>query len=156
MRKFFSLLLLSMCILLGAVTAFAGLNGETLRPDTLPAGMTAAETLQKYHACITHKEMKKAWNLLGADYQKSFGSFTEFCKGFETTVSSEVTDITPVADGPNMTALEYKLTAKDSTKETNVVQVFKGSAELEFFEGRGWKIMSARNELVDTYFPPKW
>ena len=156
MRKFFSLLLLSMCILLGTVTAFAGPNGEAPGPGSFPAGMTAAETLQKYHACITRKEMKTAWNLLGADYQNTFGSFTEFCKGFDTTVSSEVTDITPVADGPNARALEYTLTAKDSTKETNVVQIFKGIAELEFFEGRGWKIMSARNKLVDTYFPPKW
>ena len=55
-----------------------------------------------------------------------------------------------------MVTFEYTLTAKDSTPETNVEQVFKGGANLEVVPGRGWVIMSAENKLVNRYFPPKW
>ena len=52
-------------------------------------------------------------------------------------------------------ALEYTLTAKDSTKETDVVQVFEGFAQMEAVPGQGWRIMSAENKVVERYFPPK-
>lgn len=128
--------------------------GKLLRREE--AKDSAAAILKAYHECITHKEMRAAWNLLGDAYKKSFGSYSEFCKGFETTVSSQVQDVTHVADGPYMSALEYTLTAKDATPETNVAQVFKGQAEVEFVQGKGWVIQSASNKLVNTYFPPKW
>ena len=131
-------------------------SGKLIRREELDSHRSAAAVLKSYHECITHKEMRTAWNLLGSGYKKSFGDFPAFCNGFTTTVSSAVSNIVPVADGPNMTALEYTLTAKDSTKETNVVQVFKGMAEMEVVPGQGWRIMSASNKLVDRYFPPKW
>ena len=55
-----------------------------------------------------------------------------------------------------MTSVEYTLTAKDSTPETNIEQVFKGIANLEVVPGRGWVIKSAENKLQSRYFPPKW
>ncbi|MBR1589883.1 MAG: hypothetical protein IJ657_02255 [Acidaminococcaceae bacterium] len=131
-------------------------SGKLVKREVLHFQDAAKAVLQGYHECITQKEMKAAWNLLGEDYKKSFGSFPNFCKGFETTMSSVITDATPVADGPWMTALEYTLTAKDVTPETNVVQTFKGMAELAVVQGKGIVIQSASNKLVDTYFPPKW
>ena len=71
-------------------------------------------------------------------------------------MSSVITDAVNVADGPDMTAVEYTLTAKDSTPETNIEQVFKGIANLEVVPGRGWVIKSAENKLQSRYFPPKW
>ena len=117
---------------------------------------TARAVLMDYHECITNKEMRRAWSFLGDRYKKAFGDFAAFCKGFDTTVSSVISDAVPVADGPDMVTFEYTLTAKDSTPETNIVQVFKGGANLEVVPGRGWVIMSAENKLVKRYFPPKW
>ena len=117
---------------------------------------TARIVLMDYHECITHKELRRAWNFLGDNYKKSFGSFPAFCDGFATTVSSVISDATHVADGPDMTTIEYTLTAKDATPEANVVQVFKGAANLEVVPGRGWVIVTASNKLVERYFPPKW
>jgi len=131
-------------------------TGKLVSRTVLSSHDAAITILKRYHESITRGEFLEAWNLLGPDYQKSFGSFHQFVKGFETTISSDVTEAVPVADGPWMTALEYKLTAKDKTPETNVVQVFKGMAEMEVLEGRGWKIMSASNKLVERYYPPKW
>ncbi|GEM_PF-1684916 len=134
-----------------------GGTGKLLRRTVLPGMHASAEAVLKgYHECITHKEMRAAWNLLGDAYKKSFGDFPQFCEGFKTTVSSTVSEVTPVADGPFATALEYKLTAKDVTPEANVVQVFKGMAEIEFIPGKGFAIKSASNKLIDRYFPPKW
>ena len=131
-------------------------TGKRLSRVVLGSRETAKATLMGYHECITHKEMRRAWSFLGDGYKKAFGDFAAFCKGFDTTVSSVISDAVPVADGPDMVTFEYTLTAKDSTPETNVEQVFKGGANLEVVPGRGWVIMSAENKLVNRFFPPKW
>ena len=131
-------------------------TGKQLSRQVLGSRETARAVLMDYHECITHKEMRRAWSFLGDRYQKAFGSFPAFCDGFTTTVSSVVTDAVNVADGPDATAIEYTLTAKDATPESNIVQVFKGIAELEVVPGRGWVIVSAENKLQSRYFPPKW
>lgn len=131
-------------------------TGKRLSREVLGSRETAKAILMDYHECITHKEMRRAWSFLGDGYKKSFGDFPAFCNGFTTTVSSVISDAVHVADGPDMTAIAYTLTAKDSTPETNVVQIFKGEANLEVVPGRGWVITSARNKLESRYFPPKW
>ena len=131
-------------------------TGKLLSRTVLGSRETAKAVLMDYHECITHKEMRRAWSFLGDGYKKSFGNFSAFCNGFTTTVSSAISDAINVADGPDMTSIEYTLTAKDSTPEANVVQVFKGMANLEVVPGRGWVITSASNKLVNRYFPPKW
>ena len=131
-------------------------TGKRLSREVLGSRETAKAILMGYHECITHKEMRRAWSFLGDSYKKSFGDFPAFCNGFTTTVSSVISDAAYVADGPDMTSIAYTLTAKDSTPETNVVQVFKGEANLEVTPGRGWVITSARNKLESRYFPPKW
>lgn len=131
-------------------------TGKRLSRVVLGSRETAKAILMGYHECITHKEMRRAWSFLGDNYKKSFGSFSAFCNGFTTTVSSVISDAVEVADGPDMTTIEYTLTAKDATPETNVVQVFKGAANLEVVPGRGWIIVTASNKLEDRYFPPKW
>ena len=131
-------------------------TGKRVSRVVLGSRETARIVLMDYHECITHKEMRRAWSFLGDGYKKSFGSFSAFCNGFTTTVSSVISDADNVADGPDMTAIAYTLTAKDATPETNVVQVFKGEANLEVVPGRGWVITSARNKLESRYFPPKW
>lgn len=131
-------------------------TGKRLSRVVLGSRETAKAILMDYHECITHKEMRRAWSFLGDGYKNSFGSFSAFCNGFTTTVSSVISDADNVADGPDMTAIAYTLTAKDATPETNVVQVFKGEANLEVVPGRGWVITSARNKLESRYFPPKW
>ena len=131
-------------------------TGKRLSRVVLGSRETARAVLMDYHECITHKEMRRAWSFLGNDYKKSFGSFSAFCDGFTTTVSSVISDAASVADGPNMTTIEYTLTAKDATPEANIVQVFKGAANLEVEPGRGWVIITASNKLESRYFPPKW
>ena len=131
-------------------------TGKLLSRTVLGSRETARAILMDYHECITNKEMRRAWSFLGDRYKKAFGDFAAFCKGFDTTVSSVISDAVPVADGPDMVTFEYTLTAKDSTPETNIEQVFKGGANLEVVPGRGWVIMSAENKLVNRYFPPKW
>lgn len=131
-------------------------TGKLVSRTRLSSHDAAITILKRYHECITRGEFQEAWNLLGPDYQKSFGSFPQFIKGFETTVSSDISEAVPVADAPWAVALKYKLTAKDKTPETNVVQVFEGMAEMEVLEDRGWKIISASNKPVERYYPPKW
>ena len=131
-------------------------TGKLLSRTVLGSRETARAVLMDYHECITNKEMRRAWSFLGDGYKKAFGDFAAFCKGFDTTVSSVISDAVPVADGPDMVTFEYTLTAKDSTPETNIEQVFKGGANLEVVPGRGWVIMSAENKLESRYFPPKW
>jgi len=131
-------------------------TGKQLSRQVLGSRETARAVLMDYHECITNKEMRRAWSFLGDGYKKAFGGFSAFCNGFTTTVSSVISDPVTVADGPDMTAIAYTLTAKDSTPETDIVQVFKGEANLEVVPGRGWVITSARNKLENRYFPPKW
>lgn len=131
-------------------------TGKRLSREVLGSRETARAVLMDYHECITNKEMRRAWSFLGDSYKNAFGDFGTFCNGFTTTVSSVITDAVNVADGPDMTAIEYTLTAKDSTPETNIVQVFKGIANLQVVPGRGWVITSAENKLESRYFPPKW
>ena len=131
-------------------------TGKRLSRVVLNSRETARAVLMDYHECITNKEFRRAWSFLGDGYKKSFGSFSAFCNGFTTTVSSVISDTVNVADGPDMLTIQYTLTAKDATPESNVVQIFKGTANLEVVPGRGWIIFSAENKLESRYFPPKW
>ena len=131
-------------------------TGKRLSRVVLNSRETARAVLMGYHECITNKEFRRAWSFLGDCYKKSFGSFSAFCNGFTTTVSSVISDTVNVADGPDMLTIQYTLTAKDATPESNVVQIFKGTANLEVVPGRGWIIFSAENKLENRYFPPKW
>ena len=131
-------------------------TGKRLSRVVLNSRETARAVLMDYHECITNKEFRRAWSFLGDGYKKSFGSFSAFCNGFTTTVSSVISDTVNVADGPDMLSIQYTLTAKDATPESNVVQIFKGTANLEVVPGRGWIIFSAENKLESRYFPPKW
>ncbi len=131
-------------------------TGKQLSRQVLGSRETARTILADYHECITNKEMKRAWSFLSDNYKKAFGSFPAFCDGFTTTVSSVISDAVNVADAPDETAIEYTLTAKDSTPETNIVQIFQGIAQLTVVPGRGWVITSAENKLKSRYFPPKW
>ncbi len=131
-------------------------TGELLERTELNSYQSAAAVLRSYHECITNRELRAAWNMLDDTYKQSFGGFSAFCNGFTTTVSSDVSNILPVADGFNELALEYTLTAKDSTNETNVVQVFDGMAQMILTPDKGWRILSAENHLKEQFFPPKW
>ena len=130
-------------------------TGELTERRELDPYQSAAAVLKSYHECITYGEMRAAWNMLGSSYKASFGDFPEFCSGFKTTVSSVANNIVPVVGSAGELSLEYTLTAKDTTEETDVLQVFAGLAQMEAVPGQGWRIMSAENKLVERYFPPK-
>ena len=116
------------------------------RPNNAPAAQappergTPLQVLHTFHRSITNKNYRKAYNCLSKDFQDSM-SYEGWASGFETTVSSTVSNIKTESQTDTQTVLTYKLKAVDDPGGT---KYFSGTAV--FVKGSdGWKIDEITN-----------
>ncbi len=119
------------------------------RPNNPPAAQappergTPIQVLHTFHRSITNKNYRKAYNCLSKDFQNSM-SYEGWASGFETTVSSTVSNIKTESQTDTQTVLTYKLKAVDDPGGT---RYFSGTAV--FVKGAdGWKIDEITNKAM--------
>ena len=98
------------------------------------------QTLKSYYQSITEKNFQAAYSILSWDMQNIMGTYENFSRGYDTTISSTAQNIIVVSNNENEFILEYDLIARDRFEKNRVkVQNFKGTATLKFMEEK-WYI----------------
>lgn len=118
------------------------------RPNTAPtaqnpAGQSPTQTLKAFHQNITDKAYRKAYDCLSRDFQNSM-SYEGWASGFQTTVSSTVSDVKTESQTNDQAVLTYLLKAVDNPGGT---KYFRGTAVLVKTSG-GWKIDEITNKAM--------
>ena len=117
------------------------------RPNNAPAAQnppakeTPIQVLQSFHQNITGKKYRQAYKCLSQDFQNSM-SYEGWASGFQTTVSSTVSDVNIISKTDSQTVLTYTLKAVDNPGGT---QYFRGTAVL-IKENGVWKIDEVTNK----------
>lgn len=99
---------------------------------------TATDVLISFHDNITDRNFAGAYNCLSYDFQNYIGYY-EWVRGFNTTVSSSVSQIRVIDEGTNYVVLTYILTAVDDISGRIQTKQFNGEATL-IKENGFWKI----------------
>lgn len=118
------------------------------RPNTAPAaqnpaGQAPTQTLKAFHQNITNKAYRKAYDCLSRDFQNSM-SYEGWASGFQTTVSSTVSDVMTESLTNDKAVLTYILKAVDNPGGT---KYFRGTAVL-VKTSNGWKIDEITNKAM--------
>ena len=103
----------------------------------------AIQTLMDFHANITNRNFRAAYSCLSPEMQNHMG-YDSWIDGFNTTVSSSVSDFVVVSEGGGYVVLEYILTAVDNPGGT---RRFRGTATVIETPG-GWKIDTVKNKAL--------
>ena len=107
-----------------------------LAPD--PSGAVTA--MQAYHKAISNHKYQDAYGMMTPDMQNAMGTFENYCNGYQSTLSSTVTDTKVLSTDGNRVRIGYTLRARDRAKGGRVlVQVFSGTAIMVNNNGR-WYI----------------
>ena len=122
---------------------------QTNRPGNAPAAQkpqgqaTPTQVLQSFHQNITDKNYRKAYDCLSQNYQAAV-TYEGWAPGFQTTVSSTVSDIKTESQTETEAVLTYILKAVDNPGGT---QRFRGTAVLVKTPA-GWKIEEITNKTM--------
>ena len=109
------------------------------------------QTLKSYYQSITEKNFQAAYSILSWDMQNIMGTYENFSRGYDTTISSTAQNIIVVSNNENEFILEYDLIARDRFEKNRVkVQNFKGTATLKFMEER-WYIDNMSVKKLGEY-----
>ncbi len=125
----------------------------TATPQSRPAPANSGSTvsmepkspeqiLQLFHQNITSKDYRKAYHFLSKDFQAS-APYDGWAAGFQTTVSSTVSDVKVESQTGGQTVLTYTLKAVDNPGGTNY---FRGTAVLIWTDAHGWRIDDMTNK----------
>ncbi len=107
-----------------------------LAPD--PSGAVTA--MQAYHKAISNHKYQDAYGMMTSDMQNAMGTFENYRDGYQSTLSSTVTDTKVLSTDGNRARIGYTLRARDRAKGGRVlVQVFSGTAIMVNNNGR-WYI----------------
>lgn len=107
-----------------------------LAPD--PSGAVTA--MQAYHKAISNHNYQDAYGMMTPDMQNAMGTFENYRNGYQSTLSSTVTDTKVLSTDGNRVRIGYTLRARDRAKGGRVlVQVFSGTAIMVNNNGR-WYI----------------
>lgn len=107
--------------------------------DEKPADQTKANdaklaltVLDGYYQGITNGHERKAYQLLTSSRQKKMGTFEQFKKGFETTLSHRVDSLQVDSASPGVIKVSYLLTAQDRVDNSGAVKyrVFQCTATI--------------------------
>lgn len=99
----------------------------------------AKEVLVGYYLAIADRRMREAYNALSWEMQNQLGTFETFSRGYDTTLSNDVSNIKVISENDNAVILSYQLTSKDNINGQIIAQVFLGEATLSKIDGR-WLI----------------
>lgn len=105
----------------------------------------AIQVLLNFHDGITRKDLRRSYNCLSKDFQNHM-SYEGWTPGFDTTVSSEVSDIKITSESSNKIVLTYVLKAVDNIKGKQEVAYFNGTVDI-INEGGNWKIDGIKNKV---------
>ena len=100
------------------------------------------QILLLFHQNITSKDYRKAYHFLSKDFQAS-APYDGWAAGFQTTVSSTVSDVKVESQTGGQTVLTYTLKAVDNPGGTNY---FRGTAVLVWTDAHGWRIDDITNK----------
>ena len=104
----------------------------------------AAQRLNDYYQYITHSREKDAYGILSADMQKHMGTLDQFKKGYRTTLSHSLSDLTLLStEGNDKVTIGYTLTAHDRASGGVLVQTFRCEATLSKATG-SWHIVNMK------------
>lgn len=117
-----------------------------IKPLTSENQKQAVETLVSFHWNITQKQYRNAYNLLSYDFQYEM-NYDGWAAGFNTTVSSSVSQISVVSESPAEISLNYILTAVDNIQGREEIKKFNGTAIL-INENDFWKIDYIKNKYL--------
>ncbi len=98
------------------------------------------ETLVNFHGYITNRNFRSAFNCLSYPFQNRM-DYGKWVSGFDTTVSSSVSDIQIVNSGGDYVVVSYILTAVDRPIGTHR---YRGTATI-IYTPNGWKIDKVKN-----------
>lgn len=102
----------------------------------------SADILKRYHSNITDGNYRGAYACTSDAWQSRVG-YEGWAKGFATTVSSEVSNITVESSSDNQVILDYTLKAVDNPGGT---KYFNGRAVM-IKTSSGWKIDDMKNKV---------
>ncbi|WP_294160222.1 hypothetical protein [uncultured Selenomonas sp.] len=107
--------------------------------DVPPGSAQAA--LIGYYDDITKRNMQSAYGRLSDAMQNQMGVYENFANGYQTTISSQASDVKVQSSSDTQATLSYTLTSKDRTDSGKTkVQTFRGQATLEKGADGTWKI----------------
>lgn len=115
------------------------------KPLTNDNQRAAVQALINFHAGITNKNFRDAYSYLSRDFQSEV-SYDGWVPGFNTTVSSSVSEVRVVSERPNAIELQYVLTAVDNINGRESTAQFNGTATL-INEGGQWKLDFIKNKV---------
>ena len=105
----------------------------------------AATVLKTFHRCITDHELSSAFNCLSSEFQNLMG-YDDWVRGFDTTVSSSISDIKVESETADVVVLSYVLTAVDKINGRDQTAQFNGMATM-IKEGGRWRIDEIINRV---------
>ena len=102
---------------------------------------SAQAALIGYYDDITKRNMQSAYGRLSDAMQNQMGVYENFASGYQTTISSQASDVKVQSSSDTQATLSYTLTSKDRTGSGKTkVQTFRGQATLEKGADGTWKI----------------
>ena len=101
------------------------------------------QTLVNFHGYITNRNFRSAYNCLSYPLQNRM-DYGRWVSGFDTTISSSVSDIQIVNSGGDYVVVNYILTAVDRPIGTHR---YRGTATI-IYTPNGWKIDKVKNTVI--------
>jgi len=92
-----------------------------------------------YHQAISNKRLRDAYNCLSSSCQSQMGNYGSYASGYQTTISSTITNLQVVSSNENAVTLSYGLRSKDKNGNRIKVQTFTGTAVM-VRENGDWRI----------------
>lgn len=100
-----------------------------------------------FHDSITKGNLKQAYDACLSNNLKSKMSYNGWAPGFDTTISSTVSDIKVYSENQNQIVLTYILTAVDKVKGKTQTEKFNGTVVMINQNG-SWKVDDIKNKII--------
>ena len=110
-----------------------------------PNQQAAVQSLKDFHKGITEKNFRAAYDRLSDAFQYEM-SYEGWVPGFDTTVSSTVSDVQVLSESSDSIELSYVLTAVDNINGREQIAQFNGTAVV-INEGGDWRIDYIKNKV---------
>lgn len=116
-------------------------SSSTTKEDTASKNDSsdAAKAFRDFHAAITAKNYRKAYDYFSSTGKHVLGSWDSWAQGYKTTIASIPEGVTVVEQNDNETKLAYRLRAVDNVDGKRVTRYLKGTVTLIKTDD-GWKI----------------
>ena len=121
---------------------------EEQKIDKQALGNAAKNAVGTYHAKITKKDYRAAYDLLTPDMQNTMGAYENWVKGFKNTIESRITEIQVTNVQADRVDVSFILLARDKRPGGGVEENRFRSTATVVQEGGIWKIASVNNKKI--------